>query len=232
MSLGVEVEVKNMLRYLKKYIFITILIISIPIIIQGCYLVTKLKVENMPIDFNDTRVELTKEYIKKHYNLSVDTIEIVPKIIVIHWTGLNSLRKSFKRFKPEKLPNDRGDISNASALNVSAHYLIDRDGTIYQLMPENLMARHTIGLNFNSIGIENVGGESGVANLTDAQLNSNIKLIKKLQNKYSTIEHIIGHYEYRNFENSPLWLEVDESYRTKKSDPSIEFMNKLRSALN
>ncbi len=36
--------------------------------------------------------------------------------------------------------------------------MVDRDGTRYRLMPETYMARHVIGLNYYSIGIENVGG--------------------------------------------------------------------------
>ena len=42
-------------------------------------------------------------------------------------------------------------------LNVSSHYLVDRDGTIYQLTPETILNRHAIGVNWCSIGIENIG---------------------------------------------------------------------------
>ncbi len=46
-------------------------------------------------------------------------------------------------------------------------------------MPENYMARHVIGLNYYSIGIENVGGKNNrKEDLTKAQLESNIKLIR------------------------------------------------------
>jgi len=90
------------------------------------------------------------------------------------------------------------------------------------------MARHVIGLNYSSIGIENVDGQIKQDNLTVAQLESNIKLIDYLKNKYKTIEYLIGHYEYTNFVNNKLFLEKDKKYRTKKSDPGVKFMESLR----
>ena len=35
--------------------------------------------------------------------------------------------------------------------------MIDRDGTIYQLVPLDTICRHTVGLNWTAIGIEHVG---------------------------------------------------------------------------
>lgn len=184
-----------------------------------------------PIEFSDRRVDLTKDYILNHYNFSVKDINIIPQVLVIHHTGINNLKDSFNRLKNEILFADRKYISKASPLNVSAHFLVDRDGTIYQLMPENQMARHVIGLNYSSIGIENVGGEDDIDNLTSKQLTSNIKLIKYLQKKYTTIKYLIGHFEYRNLEKNSLWLEKDKHYRTIKSDPSKEFMSKIRKSV-
>ena len=94
-------------------------------------------------------------------------------------------------------------------------------------MPENYMARHVIGLNHSSIGIENVGGNDTLP-LTDMQVEANIKLVKYLKNKFPTIDYLIGHYEYTNFEGHELWLEVDDNYRTEKVDPGEKFMNSVR----
>ena len=44
------------------------------------------------------------------------------------------------------------------------------------------------------------------------------------------IQYVIGHHEYTQFEEHPLWLEVDEGYRTTKTDPGIDFMNSVRDA--
>ncbi len=187
-----------------------------------------INITQTPIDFDSKRVELSLEYIKDHYKLKPQNITISPKIIIIHHTAMDSFNESYERLKPSLLPNAREDIAKAGALNVSAHFLVDRDGTIHQLMPLNFMARHTIGLNYNSIGIENVGGESSNDNLTKEQLNANIKLVGYLAKKFKTIEYLIGHYEYRCMEKTPLWLESDDGYRTTKDDPSPRFMNELR----
>lgn len=185
-----------------------------------------------PIKFTQLRVDLTKEYIKNRYKIVVDDINIIPKMIVIHHTALDDFEKSFERLNPEILLSDRKDISNASKLNVSAHFLVNRNGKIYSLMPETYMARHTIGLNYSSIAIENVGGQRKGDRLTSKQLEANIKLVKYLKNKYRSIKYMIGHYEYQNFENSKLWLERDKSYRTIKNDPHSSFMEKLRKNLS
>ena len=185
-----------------------------------------MEIKQMPIEFTQNRIELTKQYIKNSYGISVDNINIIPKMIVIHHTASDDLKESFDRFYPEILLSDRKDIQNAGNLNVSAHFLVDSDGTIYSLMPETFMARHVIGLNFSSIGIENVGGDK--KSLTLEQLKANIELVKYLKEKYKTIEYLIGHYEYQNFDKHPLFLEKDAKYRTIKHDPDIGFMEKLR----
>ena len=182
-----------------------------------------------PINFGTDRIKMTKEYIHQHYGLDVANIEIEPKIILLHWTAVMDFEKCFSRLYGEKLYSDRSDISNASALNVSSHFLVKRDGTIYQLMPDNWMARHVIGLNYSSIGIENIGGENNAKeDLTPAQIQANIALIKYLKAKYPSITHLIGHHEYRAMEKNKLWLELDAGYRTQKSDPGDKFMKAVR----
>lgn len=163
------------------------------------------------------------------YGIEKEAPSISPKMIVVHWTAIPNFDSSFKAFKDSKLPNSRADITKASALNVSAHFLVDQDGTIYQLLPETIMARHVIGLNHCAIGIENVGGTKDKP-LTKKQLKSNIKLIEYLKTKYPDIDFLIGHYEYTLFEGHPLWLEIDNKYRTEKTDPGASFMEALRDA--
>jgi beta-N-acetylhexosaminidase len=191
--------------------------------------IANLKIIDKPIDFGAERIAMTKEYIKTHYGKTVENIEITPKIIVLHWTAEMSFEKSFKRLQPQKLLTDRKDISKASLLNVSSQFLVARDGTIYRLMPENWMARHVIGLNYSSIGVENVGGKDNKRDdLTPAQRQANKDLIRYLRYKYPTIKYLIGHHEYKQMESTPLWLERDKGYRTVKSDPGAKFMSEMR----
>lgn len=192
---------------------------------------TALEIRQTPIEFGQKRVELTKEYIKSHYNLDVTDIKIVPKIIVIHHTAIDDFGSSLSCFKTETLSNTRADINKGGTVNVSTHFMVERDGTIHQLMPLDMMARHVIGLNYNSIGIENVGGQNSKENLTPEQLRANIELVKEIKSRIPTIEYVIGHYEYRCFEGSELWLEADNKYRTIKDDPSREFMSAIRESI-
>jgi len=191
-----------------------------------------LEIKQTPIEFGETRVELTKKYIKSHYNLDVQDIKIVPKIILIHHTAIDDFNDSLSRFTSQTLPSDRPDINNGGAVNVSAHFMVERDGTVHQLMPLDYMARHVIGLNYSSIGIENVGGQNSKDNLTKEQLKANIELVAELKKRFPTIEYVVGHYEYRCFEESEFWLEVDKKYRTHKDDPSVRFMSELRANLS
>jgi beta-N-acetylhexosaminidase len=189
----------------------------------------QLPIVDKPIEFGRERIALTKAYIQKHYGKTVDDITITPKLIVLHYTAIDSLEASYNTMKPQTLRGGRKDIAKASALNVSVQFLIDKDGTIYRLMPENWMGRHVIGLNYYAIGVENVA--KNAAALTPAQVKANIALVKYLKAKYPTIEYLIGHHEYRRMESTPLWLEKDKGYRTVKYDPGPEFMRKVRSGV-
>ncbi len=190
---------------------------------------TKNSIIQKPIIFKEKRIGMTKEYIKGHYGLTPKNIKITPKSIVLHWTAVMDFDKCFERLDAEKLYTDRADIANASLLNVSAHFLVKRDGSIYQLMPDNWMARHVIGLNYSAIGVENIGGENNSKeDLTPAQVNANVKLVKYLKRKYPTLEYLLGHHEYREMEKTALWLEKDAGYRTKKADPGDKFMREVR----
>ena len=182
-----------------------------------------------PITWDQDRVLLTKAYLDSRYGLQQQNARIQPQMVVLHWTAIPTLEASYGAFFPSRLPGARADIASAGDLNVSAHYLVDRDGTIYQLMPDSVMARHTIGLNHCAIGIENVGGTEDTP-LTRRQRKANEWLVRQLAAKYP-IQYLIGHYEYTAFEGHPLWLEKDSAYRTEKTDPGRGFMNKIRRSL-
>jgi len=177
------------------------------------------------IDYGQERQELTLEYIKDRHGIDSDNIEITPRMVVLHWTVVPSIEQTFHVFNPPMLAGARPDLQTASALNVSSQFLVDRDGTIFRLMPENHFARHVIGLNHLAIGIENIGSDSNP--LTRAQLNSNEQIIRYLKRKYD-ITHVIGHYEYKEFRDHPYWRETDASYLTEKSDPGERFMRRIR----
>lgn len=180
-----------------------------------------------PITWNAERETLSIAYLKNRHGLDSRRAEITPKIIVVHWTDVLSVDKTFKTFDPVQLPA-RPNLQKASMLNVSSQFLIGRDGTIFQLLPETTFARHTIGLNYCAIGIENVG--SARHPLTEEQLSANTALIKYLMAKYP-ISYVIGHHEYQSFKSTSWWKETDPTYITHKDDPGASFMMRLRKAL-
>jgi N-acetyl-anhydromuramyl-L-alanine amidase AmpD len=183
-----------------------------------------------PIRFDDERIALTRDYIKQHYGLAVKDIRIVPKAIVIHWTGgSTNLEASWRTFNRVRMETGRRYLVRGGAVNVSAHFLVGRDGTIYRLMPETRMARHCIGLNYDSIGIENLGGGARWP-LTDRQLEANVALVRYLAGKHP-IRTLLGHMEWKRFESSPLFRELDPTYRNAKDDPGPVFMRRLRARL-
>jgi N-acetylmuramoyl-L-alanine amidase len=195
----------------------------------GCS--TSPRIQDHPIAFSSLRQQATLDYISEHYGRQPKDISIEPRIIVLHWTAIADLAGSFAAFDPELLGDSRPDLAGAGSVNVSIQFLVDRDGTVYRLMPESWMARHTIGLNYNAIGIENVGGADGVDDLTDAQVEANIRLVRYLARRYPAIDYLIGHSEYRTFEGHPLWLELDTGYRTEKVDPGERFMTAVRTVV-
>jgi hypothetical protein len=183
-----------------------------------------------PIVFGARREELSLQYMRERYGIVRENATINPQMIVVHWTAIRTFEETFDAFNPEELPQARNAIGSAGALNVSSQFLIDRDGTIHQLLPETTFARHVIGLNYCAIGIENVGNGTDLP-LTDAQFESNVALIEMLNEKYD-IEYLIGHHEYSMFIGHPLWKESDPGYLTEKVDPGDEFMGRLRTRLD
>ena len=128
----------------------------------------------------------------------------------------------------EKMESGRKKLLKAGLNNIAVQFLIGQKGEIYRLMPENRIGRHVIGMNRQAIGIENVGGPK--APLTKRQLEANEWLIRYLVKKWP-IQYMIGHLEYRKFEKTPLFEELDNNYRTHKIDPGNSFLKRLRKRL-
>ena len=87
---------------------------------------------------------------------------------------------------------------------VSCHYLINRKGKVFNMVPDKKIAWHAgkskwkkfTNLNKSSIGIElvNKGHNFGYQNFTDIQIKSLIGLCKKLKKKYNIRNsNFLGH---------------------------------------
>ena len=112
-------------------------------------------------------------------------------LVIIHYTGMLTCEASLERLCDE-------------TSEVSAHYLIDEDGTLFKLVPEDCRAWHAgvsewqgeTDINSVSIGIElqNPGHEHGYQGFPAAQITSLIALLKDIQNRHAiTSDQIIGH---------------------------------------
>ena len=113
------------------------------------------------------------------------------KLLVIHYTGMQSERESIMRLCNPKY-------------KVSSHFVINQNGKIYRLVQDDQTAWHAgkscwgkyKNLNKNSIGIElvNKGHEFGYTNFKKKQLSSLIKICKILIKKYKIKKrNIVGH---------------------------------------
>lgn len=82
---------------------------------------------------------------------------------------------------------------------VSAHYVVDQDGTVYQMVPNEDMAWHAGNwwYNMHSVAIEHVGhAAAGGTEYTSALYRSSAELVRYLSAKYDVPrdrDHIIGH---------------------------------------
>ena len=186
------------------------------------------------IPWTAEREALTEAYLQAHRtallsgNPEVDT-RMTPRAIVLHWTAGPTAASAWATFAPDHL-GGREDLRAGGDLNVGAHYVVDQDGTIERLFPDDHVVRHCIGLNHVAIGVENVGGDAAHP-LTPAQVAADVVLIRALAARYP-IEVLLGHLEYRQMEGSPLFEERDPTYRTSKPDPGAAFMAEVRAGLS
>lgn len=183
----------------------------------------------MPIIFDEDRMQLTAEHLSHHLGLPVTddldaSTRMDPKVVVLHWTAGPSARSAFWTFFSPR----RRRAKPHHQLNLSAHFVVDRDGTILQLMDSDRVGCHVVGLNHLAIGIENVGDRRRWP-LTKAQVTANIALVRYLAQKYD-LTHLIGHYEFKRFQKHAYWLGPD-GHNIGRADPGEEFMGLVRGAV-
>jgi N-acetylmuramoyl-L-alanine amidase len=129
-------------------------------------------------------------YAKRHYGIDTWRLQS-PHVIVEHYTANDSFSATWNTFAadvpdPElhELPGD------------CAHFVVDTDGTVYQLVPLDTMCRHTVGLNYTAIGIENVGTSDQSILDNQRQLDASLALTLWLVARlHIQLRNVIGHSE-------------------------------------
>ncbi len=179
-----------------------------------------------PMAWSDERAALTLAYRRQHSDPEAADLRIEPRVIVLHYTGGGSAAATRRYFDNARIEAARPGLARAGAVNVSAHFVVDRDGTIYQLQPTARFARHCIGLNHLAIGVENVGDEARLP-LTEAQVVANAALIRVLAGRHR-ITRLLGHHEVMALRDDPDFVERDRGYRNDKPDPGPRFMARVR----
>ena len=128
---------------------------------------------------------------KGFYSPNFDKRKKSIKIIIIHYTGMQSERESIIR------------LCNPKS-KVSSHFLINQNGKVYRLVKDNEIAWHAgkscwgkcKNLNKNSIGIElvNKGHKFGYTTFSKKQLSSLIKICRSLIKRYKIKKrNVVGH---------------------------------------
>ena len=143
-----------------------------------------------PIPFPASRLAETAAYARRHYGISTWRLRH-PRVIVEHYTAGTSFASAYATFAP-----DVPDAELHELPGVCSHFVVDTDGTIYQLVPLDVMCRHTVGLNYTAIGIEHVGTSDAEILAKPAQLRASLRLTAWLQWRFHIqLRNVIGHDE-------------------------------------
>ena len=155
-----------------------------------------------PIPFGARRKSEMAAYSKRHYGRRTYHLTD-PKVIVEHYTDGTSFSSAWNTFAANS-PH-LGELPGTCA-----HFIVDRDGTIYQLVPLGIRCRHAVGMNYTSIGIEHVGTSDHMVLSDRKQMHASLRLTLWLMQKFGiNIGNVIGHREslyspYRH-ELYPAW---------------------------
>jgi beta-N-acetylhexosaminidase len=142
-----------------------------------------------PIPFGPRRKAETARYAKLHYG--IDSWVLRPKVIVEHLTANDSFSATWNTFAADTPDPELGQLPGTCA-----HFVVDRDGTVYQLVPLNVMCRHTVGLNDVAIGIEHVGVSDAEVLRDPAQMRASLALTRMLMRRFHiALRNVIGHAE-------------------------------------
>lgn len=162
------------------------------------------RIVQKPIVFGAARKAETAAYAKRHYGRASWELRD-PRVIVEHYTASSTMSSAWSTFAKD-LPD--GELHELPG--ICAHFIVDTDGTIYQLVPLNLVCRHTVGLNDTAIGIEHVGTSDAQVLGNRAQMKASLALTSWLQARFRiALGNVIGHNEslespYRH-ELYPAW---------------------------
>jgi N-acetylmuramoyl-L-alanine amidase-like protein len=146
-----------------------------------------------PIPFGARRKAEMVAYVRRHYgSFMKPTWRLIdPHVIVIHYTDGPTFSSAWNTFADDVPDSELHELPATCA-----HFVIDTNGTIYQLVSLGTMCRHTVGLNWTAIGIENVGSSDAQVMGNARQMSANLKLVRWLRCRFDiAVTNVIGHNE-------------------------------------
>jgi N-acetylmuramoyl-L-alanine amidase len=151
---------------------------------------TRPEIVQRPIPFGAKRREEMRAYARRHYG--IDSFRLRdPKVIVEHYTVTDTFQAAYATFA-----RDAPDVELHELPGTCAHFIVDKDGTIYQLVSLRIMCRHTVGLNWTAFGIEQVGRTAREILNRPAQYGAVVRLTSWLRCRYGiALRNVIGHNE-------------------------------------
>jgi N-acetylmuramoyl-L-alanine amidase len=142
-----------------------------------------------PIPFGAQRLSETAAYARRHYG--IESYVLRPRAIVEHVTATDSFSSVYATFAADVPDPELHELPGTCA-----HFVVDRDGTIYQLVRTDVICRHTVGLNWAAIGIEHVGTSDAQVLADPAQMRASLALTLWLMARYRIpLADVIGHNE-------------------------------------
>jgi N-acetylmuramoyl-L-alanine amidase len=146
-----------------------------------------------PIPFGAKRKAEMKAYVRRHYgSFMKPTWRLIdPHVIVIHYTDSPTFSSTYNTFAA-----DVPDAELHELPQTCAHFVIDRSGIIHQLVSLGIMCRHTVGLNWTAIGVEQVGYSDAQVLDNRREFSASLRLARWLRCRYDIhIKDVIGHAE-------------------------------------
>lgn len=180
-----------------------------------------------PIPYGGKRRHQMARYSLRHYGHKSWRLRD-PKVLVLHFTGGSSYQSAWNTFASNS-PN-RGELPG-----VCSHFIVDKDGTIYRLVPPGTRCRHAIGLNYTAIGIEMVQETGSGAHWADRQIlhrrpqiRAALRLARYLRGRFGfRMRNIIGHAMAND---SPFFKDL-EGWRNDHTDWLPEDVHEFRRRL-
>lgn len=155
------------------------------------------------IPFGAARKRQMAAYSLRHYGERTWRLD-APQVVVQHFTTGTSLDPAWNHFAAN-------GVHLGERPGVCSHFLIDTDGTVYQLVNLGIRCRHAIGMNWTAIGIEHVGTSARGILENRRMMRASLRLTAWLMLRYGIhVGDVIGHAEILE---SPYHREAYEDWR-------------------